>query len=571
MIDEARNAIQAYLQQRGFAPTQPHHNTATYAARGELDCRGQRVPIQIEFLDWTFISYPKIYLLERPTVLAGYRPHLGAGQELCYLMAGEVPLDAYAPVAMVHSCLEQAQRVLHAVSGDASRIDREDEFRTHWRSGEGFALIGDVVDPKTAGLEFWGLSTLSCPKRDRTLLVVAKDPRRLTDDLQSIGYRSPMHHLDSCLVIRLQSRPCFDPNDWPPHSLNHLLRWLKRLDDSAYRGFIKGLESNWMLKSTLGAVLFSSPSGHFGLTFTYDIPTHFDKKYFEKRPAAFRQHVIRHAHSITISRFDSIDITPAFIHGRNQGGAETFAGRTIHLVGCGTIGGYLATYLTRLGAGTGGGKLNLIDHDVLMPSNLGRHVLTMKDLFENKAQALASHLRGEFPYIAVEAWPADVRTIGRLFDCDVVIDATGEEPVSRYINHRHIARRADSKCPPVLYSWIEGPGLAARTLLVDGPEHMCFECQFVRTAAGRRQDRYPLLLDDTDGADRPIGADCETYTQFPVSASVSAAALALDAISAWHKGRPAPYFRTRRLTQEGTQNRADASPPPLQTCLECQK
>jgi hypothetical protein len=145
---------------------------------------------------------------------------------------------------------------------------------------------------------------------------------------------------------------------------------------------------------------------------------------------------------------------------------------------------------------------------------------------------------------------------------------TGEEAVSTVINHRHVQLRRNKKLPPVLYVWIEGAGYAVKTLFVDTSKTQCYQCQFNRTSAGERNERFPILL-DTSVEHKQQRADCESFTPFPVSASVNAAALALDMVMDWRRGTAGYLLRTRRLSEKDTQNRKDSSPVPLKACPAC--
>lgn len=564
MIGPGRKPVQAYLSQRGFTRTVPRL-TGAAAFRGTLPCRGQIVLIQLEILDWNFVKYPRIFVLERPPVLAGYRQHIGVGQELCYLSRNEVLLDAYDPASMIRNCLEQAQNVLHDISGDIRKVDRAGEFLVHWQP-DWAAMIADDVASLSVRPEFLGITIISPPKKQFTCLLIGKDPSQLSTQLQSIGYHGPKHYLKNCLVLRLEGPPCFDPDCWPPATFADLLHWLKELDEKAYKNLGRCLETSWVLRCEVSAVLFVSPSGRFGFTFTFNLPKNLSEKYFLKHPAAIRQRVFKTASKIDILRFGCMEITPEFIHGRNQGQDAMLTGLKITLVGCGTIGGYLATYLARLGAGAKGGELVLIDSDELSPGNIGRHVLSMKHLFSLKAEALTEHLREEFPYLKITPRPVDVLSVGKLFDCDLVIDATGEEAVSTVINQRHVQRRK-VKSPSVLYAWVEGPGYAVRTLLVDSAKAMCYQCQYARSG-GERHERFPILRNRSADYKQQF-ADCETFTPFPVSASVNAAALALEVVMDWRRGKPGYRLRSRRLSEQHTENRKDSSPDRLAACVAC--
>jgi molybdopterin/thiamine biosynthesis adenylyltransferase len=64
---------------------------------------------------------------------------------------------------------------------------------------------------------------------------------------------------------------------------------------------------------------------------------------------------------------------------------------TIILIGIGGVGSQIALALARKGAG----KLVLLDHDIIEPSNLPRQVYYPKDVGKPKAYALAGNLARE--------------------------------------------------------------------------------------------------------------------------------------------------------------------------------
>ena len=84
---------------------------------------------------------------------------------------------------------------------------------------------------------------------------------------------------------------------------------------------------------------------------------------------------------------------------RNPQEREALAGCHISIVGCGSFGSALSDMLVRAGIG----KLTLIDPEVLSVENIGRHVLTSRDLGKAKVTALAERLREVNSELEVEA------------------------------------------------------------------------------------------------------------------------------------------------------------------------
>jgi molybdopterin/thiamine biosynthesis adenylyltransferase len=245
----------------------------------------------------------------------------------------------------------------------------------------------------------------------------------------------------------------------------------------------------------------------------------------------------------------------AYLSQRNIPGRTTFSGKRIGMIGCGTIGGFLAEMLVKAGAGTGGGELLLIDNDTLMPQNLGRHRLGFNHLFQGKATAVAEELGSAMPTAKVTHFSSDAKDVN-LAGLDLIIDATGEEAFGHWL--------AKAASCPTLHVWIEGAGVAVRTLLKQRPEQGCYRCL---TQANSRGGLLPVV-----GGVPPIfaGQGCEgLYVPFPASVSIQAAALALDTALAWVAGKPWPALSTRLTDYSYELATPDCSPLPFAECPAC--
>src|SRR5579885_690517 len=84
---------------------------------------------------------------------------------------------------------------------------------------------------------------------------------------------------------------------------------------------------------------------------------------------------------------------------RNPLEREALSATHISIAGCGSFGSALADMLVRAGVSS----LDLIDPERLAPENVGRHILTSKDVGKWKAEALASRLLEVNPDLKVSA------------------------------------------------------------------------------------------------------------------------------------------------------------------------
>lgn len=139
---------------------------------------------------------------------------------------------------------------------------------------------------------------------------------------------------------------------------------------------------------------------------------------------------------ISVERINSAPADSDYVFRRNLHGRSSLVDKRILLIGCGTIGGFLAQQLAP-NAGPDRGKANSRSsiRDLLYPANLGRHLLGAPHLYENKANACSEFISSQLPPLNIRPVPDYAESVeigpGRF---DLVIDATGEEALSIALN-----------------------------------------------------------------------------------------------------------------------------------------
>ena len=102
--------------------------------------------------------------------------------------------------------------------------------------------------------------------------------------------------------------------------------------------------------------------------------------------------------------------------------------KSVLVVGCGGLGGYLMEYLARIGIG----KIRCVDGDVFDETNLNRQILsTTQNLGTPKALAAKDRLQAINPHVTVETVCVflDESNAKELIDgCDIVLDALDNIP-----------------------------------------------------------------------------------------------------------------------------------------------
>lgn len=125
--------------------------------------------------------------------------------------------------------------------------------------------------------------------------------------------------------------------------------------------------------------------------------------------------------------------------------------KTVAVIGCGGLGGYLIEYLARIGIGT----IRCVDGDVFEESNLNRQLLSTSSLLgANKADTAAQRVRAINENVQAVAHPvfldesnAQVLIAG----CDAVLDALDSIPARKVL-----AKACEAESIPLIYGAIQG-------------------------------------------------------------------------------------------------------------------
>jgi hypothetical protein len=514
--------------------------------------------VSVEVVDLDFVELPVIKLLSRGKAAGKRTPHLiGPDGMVCYIAKDAMVFDRYDPGGTVLRCLRLAEKVLGDGLRGRSDLDYADEFGQYWADSP--SILVDLPHDFRCDGEIFYVRLSRTTDRD-TLVLAPKNGLALSLKAMHTACRGTKV-VDStpCRIVRVD-RDLGDNGGALPRNLQSLSAFLEEIE--AASDLRVALEagtglSRWIAVRAPNATCIAE----------IKIPKIYDRPEFMKsRKATFPQLLLDRADDVSVERYLGSPIDERFLYQRNLGGMRSLAGKSIVLIGCGTIGGFLSYNLAQSGAGTLGGRLTIVDLERLLPANLGRHMLGMSFLNRNKADGCAEYIRGQLPHINVESRPLDARAILQpLSGADLIIDATGEESFSIALNHHAVTHRPNF--PPVLHTWIVGNGGATQALLCDGPEHGCFKCQKPKLAG---EPRYRVIRPDADNELRrnPACGD-GLYAPFPVSASTSAAALALDLVLAWNSGDPRHRFRTRVLDPDRSFQVKDRNLTPAPECPAC--
>lgn len=545
------SAVHHALQQQGFTQiTNVPAQIIRYA--GVLHCAGLDVPVYLDIIDKEFARLPQIKLVERPAALPAVCSHLGDDNVLCYASGKTAHVDIHRAPGQILDCISKAENVLsRLLSGDPLR-DSQDEFAAYWRADSPMLVDLPALCRTAAawrikfgsGQEHWIIGA------DESAIRARYAPTGAT----VLSEGAPVLVLDSDVP------PQVSRERWPPKTTGDIAVWLNKSDKATLKALGDSLKSLHRLRENRVLIVVRNRWAWFGFSTTLDRTLR--SKHTSSKDWVHYLLWGRGADT-SITRLLPARIDQPYLISRNLSGQQlaekSLEQKRIILAGCGAIGGYLAEMLVRAGAGSGNGRLVLVDPDPLVPGNLGRHVLGVQDIYRNKAEAVRDLICARFPGATVTAINSDVRNVP-FKNADLLIDATGEEALSNALNVRFLA----DKLPPVLYCWIKGPGTAAQVLLVDSKDQGCLRC--LRTADGA--ERYSPLLKPVPSP--LMGHGCDDYfVPFSAAASMQAAALAGQLVLDWANSRATPRLRTRAIGYENLREIKDKDVSRTLGCPAC--
>lgn len=488
----------------------------------------------------TFASLPLIQLKSIPTTLGAVAPHLNAEGWLCYLSTSSTIINVFDPVGQTIAFVKRAEYVLGQILDGSVVDDLAEEFFAYWGT-RNIRCFFDVDDFESTALQLlW-----EDKKSGMSQAFLSDDPVRTTIKAAAIG-RTILPNRTPVLSFVTGVLPQASLVRWPISNLGELLKWQHDLDRVTFYRIESAIRTAVRSGAPMVVVVIKSPRFIYSAAILFS-----DDANLMKKKVSLKQL----SNSLILPYIGS-RIDDKFIVERNVPSMKTLAEKRIALVGCGTIGGYLADLLVRAGAGSGGGELVLVDNDILTSGNLGRHILGFSDIGINKARGMARKFRDDAPSANIKSIDHDAKGVN-FSKMDIVIDATGEETLGYILEPKYHTEQTR------LSTWIEGPGIAVRGYLRTKRDQACAYC----LAKHAKEGRYLATVESIPRIYAGQGCEQE-YVPFPATVSIQAACLALEMTLDWVAGKQFDTLRTK-VVAPGYTSQPNSTPPKIQGCPAC--
>lgn len=506
---------------------------------------GGEFSVALSFTADPYITLPNAYVLNISDQFAGrLMPHINMGWYLCYVQEMEADWDANDLRGLYTQVDAQIQFTLHAavastVEGTPDDHEMEGEFSSYWLPDKQVYLLSDVAEK----IELQSL--VATGVHDARLLKVAsgeewiayakEDESEFNDWLKQRGLT--LLNNKAILTSYFKVKPSrLAGMAWPPQNFRAILQWLTEVDLSARSRILKHFVDNPVKRHLL--LLDVQHQDLIGFYLDLDINATGLNTYTKKNNRKKRR-IVKDGALITclsakrsVREFIRLGVTRAdkktiLSRNRRRQTIGDLSTQRIALIGCGTIGGYLAGLLLRSGAGCGKARFDIYDHDSFGPQNFGRHPLSTAHFGQNKAMAMAATLKSTTHLnCKVEGKPSQFSINPELLkQYDIVIDATGRPPVAKRLAHV-VRTMTSSQRPWLIHGFNDGNGRSSKVLIDDGS--CCFGCLLADPAFYKNGS--DMRFSGIDSNNERFVSCGNTFTPYDAAVSVITASLMQEAV-----------------------------------------
>ena len=492
--------------------------------------------VALSFQDDPYTELPSAFIIRRPEKYQGcLLPHINLGGYLCYVEQKEADWDPNDLPSTYSAIDEQIQNTLEDAVSSAERgvpydNEIEGEFASYWCPQKTMYLLST---PQNDKLQCYIARAKSAHNGKSEEWVVCSGGQYE----ESVKW-SAQRNLD---VDRIKSFPTFyfriKPTSlggitWPPKDFKNFLEWLSKVDPAGKTRLLDNFANNPVKRRVLLFDVFGQDI--IGLYVELNNHATELKRYTRRKGQRKRNHG-NLANSLSgknsFKEFIRVGVIRAdkeTLMSRNSSRPKVgdLGSRRIALIGCGTIGGYVASLILRSGAGCGNGYLHIYDDDDYKPHNFGRHPLPSSYFGENKALAMTDHLQSsihqECKIVGINRrFPITTETLKKY---DVIIDATGRPPVSKRISSTVRSLSLEDR-PVVIHGFNDGNGRDSKVLIDNGS--CCFGCMLAEPML--YQNGVDTRFEGIDQSAEKRVSCGSTYTPYDAAVSTITASMIQEA------------------------------------------
>ena len=452
--------ISALNDQRGISFKRVNNNTFT-SSIALTD--GRAVDLTISFPDTFPITPPEI-------LVAGinkFRVHVDPHGKICLFDKASMLFDVESPEQILIDCYDQAIEILNTpVNSETFLHEMTREFNAYWSYYKKYSIDWACEKPQS---KYYNASAVWI--NNRCILASSTDEARFLASNYMKCTANGSERTIPCTIVSLRtgSLPIRIHNEY---RWNEVRKYILDNTSSSPRQAFKEFLSKRITGKKSRLFIIICPTDYGDLIFGFE--TVFD---------GMRNETIEHCHHVKIAPVFVRRIDRDHLLNRGGGNAEALKNKRALLLGCGSVGGFIAANLCQMGIGS----IDLLDNDFFSIENSHRHYLGFDSAFSpntEKADLLKARLEQMYPFVDIDALNCLDRSAERFIQdterlkCyDIVISALGEPTINLEINRLLIEH--DMRIPFVV-CFNEPYGIGGHIIAVNIDRDSCLQCLYTK-------------------------------------------------------------------------------------------
>ncbi|MCO5388555.1 MAG: ThiF family adenylyltransferase [Desulfosporosinus sp.] len=420
----------------------------------------EEVQIAIAFAPHFPLSLPDIFVKDN----VSFRAHVGSEGKLCLFDSSAILIKQELADQFVIDCFDQAVKILNIRPG--SKVYNDEvcrEFDSYWLS---------VMNKKA-----YSCLDLQDIRYGEYPMVVANGVRVIANTKNeaevllrnTFGFSVDKDAFErTCLVVRIRDGSMMMP-------LSKQFRWnavrryvLDNTSSSVKRQFRKFLGNK--VKHFVRYLLLVYPAKEGDILFGFRI------EFNNSRYCKIENSQTCKVENAFIERIDYQYLT------MRGGATPILKDKRVLLLGCGSVGGYIASNLCQSGVM----NVDILDDDFFQPENVHRHWLGFDSIspkeYKYKANLMREKLQAQYPYADIaplnfvdrsaESFISDTSNLAHY---DLIISALGEPTINLEINR---ILNDNSIEVPFMCCFNEPYGIGGHVMAVNLDENSCLQCLY---------------------------------------------------------------------------------------------
>ena len=426
---------------------------------------GHYVEILISFPDRFPLTLPLFWIKDEKSDV--FRVHVDPKGKICLFDHASMLFDVEHPEQILIDCYDQAIRILTMpLDSEVFQQEMTREFNAYWSTYAKWPMYWASKMPQ---LKYFTSSAL-CIDNHCVLAASTDDARFLLSNYMRCAENSP-ETVIPCTIVSLRKGSC-------PIRIRKDYKWaevrkyvLNNTSASAKQGFKDFLKKRLSGKKTY-LFIFICPTDIGEIIWGFDMTFN-----------AARNETIEHCDSTIITPVLVRRIDRDYLLLRSGGNTNNFDAKKILLLGCGSVGGFVAANLCQIGIGT----IDLLDKDDFSTENTYRHFLGFDSAFSSnpgKSEVLKARLEAMYPYVEIDSLNYQDRSVEsyiqdteRLANYDLIISALGEPTINLEINR---ILSENKITVPFICCFNEPYGIGGHVIAVNIENSSCLRCLYTK-------------------------------------------------------------------------------------------